>query len=107
VFLPDLEHIGMRDFWIGTAQPHKRIRIMKEHTILRHILHDATLSFTDFCLISNALAKGLSQDEIFRMPELHHLQINARPLTHAKPASDPAEHSLLGVASKPSGNCGP
>jgi hypothetical protein len=80
---------------------------MEENTILHNLLLDATLSFTDFCLISNALARGLSEYEILRMPELHHLQINARHLTHAKPASDSAERSPLWVASKHSGNCGP
>lgn len=45
-------------------------------TITVHdLLHDPTLSFSDFCLITNALKEGHSENEILGMPELDHLRV--------------------------------
>ena len=39
------------------------------------LLKDPTLSFGDFCFITNALERGHSGDEILKMPELAHLRV--------------------------------
>ena len=39
------------------------------------LLHDPTLSFSDFCTITNALKNGQSEEEILSLPELAHLRL--------------------------------
>ena len=43
------------------------------------LLKDPTLSFADFCFITNALERGHSGDEILKMPELAHLRVTVDP----------------------------
>lgn len=50
---------------------------MGKFTTVHDLLQDHTLSFSDFCLITNALKEGCSEDEILGLPELVHLHVTA------------------------------
>jgi len=52
------------------------------------LLHDPELSFADFCTIANALAEGLSTEEILALPELEQLRAK---LAQEDDGSDPAK----------------
>jgi hypothetical protein len=47
---------------------------MYRNPTVRELLHDPTLSFTDFCIITSALKNGDTEEEILGMPELAHLR---------------------------------
>jgi hypothetical protein len=48
---------------------------MVKITTAHDLLQDPTLSFADFCFITNALDGGHREDELLRMPELLHLRV--------------------------------
>ena len=50
---------------------------MEKFPTVHDLLHDPTLCFSEFCLITNALKEGQSEYEILGMPELIHLQVTA------------------------------
>jgi hypothetical protein len=52
---------------------------MEKAPTVHDLLHDPTLSFTDFCIITSALKNGDSEDKILMMPELAHLRITEDP----------------------------
>jgi hypothetical protein len=49
---------------------------MEKFPTIHNLLHDPTLSFSDFCIISNAMKEGFSEEEILSMPELLHLRVS-------------------------------
>jgi len=57
---------------------------MEKVKTVHELLHDPTLSFSDFCLITSALKEGHSEAEILNMPELGHL----RASVEASPAEE-------------------
>ena len=52
---------------------------MEKGPTVHDLLHDPTLSFTDFCIITSALKSGDSEAEILMMPELAHLRTTGDP----------------------------
>jgi len=50
---------------------------MKKSATVQDLLHDPTLSFSDFCYITNALKEGFIEEDILGMPELAHLRLDA------------------------------
>jgi hypothetical protein len=58
-------------------------RNMAPAPTVQDLLHDPMLSFSDFCIISNALKDGVSEEEIHERPELDHLRITADTFPHS------------------------
>ena len=58
---------------------------MAPEPTVQDLLLDPMLSFSDFCIISNALKDGASEEEILGMPELGHLRSTAE----TSPAPEP------------------
>ena len=52
---------------------------MEKAPTVHDLLHDPTLSFTDFCIITSALKNGESEEEILMLPELAHLRMIEDP----------------------------
>ena len=48
---------------------------MEKTPTVQDLLHDPTLSFSDFCTITSALKSGDSEEEILALPELAHLRV--------------------------------
>ena len=64
---------------------------MGKNTTLQELLQDPTLSFSDFCFITNALAKGISEENILALPELAHLCFTVDPTAEEEPAQPPSK----------------